>query len=301
MRGSVGRVAKELATSSIPDSGIYVQQVHVDANTVLPVSGHVVLVSPQRHAVPYLVRFEYGVHYPYHPLSLKFISRVPHPLIGDDGVIDLDILKSQWSPALVLSKVLISLQWVLSEPAHPDVLRNGCVANPDWDVGSITTEQRYIPELFSTLLEAGRPSGASGIPDSWHSWRFIRGLRSLLNMNPLAYKSSRPEWYGYLQSLAQVLSPLLGCSVPEEPTALEDAKQLWIVEARLLLCKHFHFDGLRMILCARLVEGGQALGDLRRINRVWTVIQSFISDVETSELFAQNHSLMRMVQANLTV
>ncbi|CAL1127333.1 unnamed protein product [Cladocopium goreaui] len=283
------RVWKEVRTAiSEPDLGIYVPAVCLNEDAIWPVRVHAVIVSPQSHSVPMLISVTYRDTYPYRPMDLKFISRVPHPLIRDDGSIDLDILKhdekSEWSPALTLRSVLTSLVSVLNDPTHPDHLREGCVANADWELGSIKTEPRNIPELFATLMLAAMPI------DDWQSWRFLRGLRSLLCTYPMAYTSKRTQWYHFLGSIAQLCTSLRGWrpatgSVP--PSAASSAKERWIQEAQALLKRHYRLDPLRILHRCRLREDGSGLGDLRKINRVWTVIQAFITDMPVSELMQE--------------
>ncbi|XP_075905669.1 ubiquitin-conjugating enzyme E2 D2-like isoform X1 [Nelusetta ayraudi] len=77
--------------------------------------------SPYSGGVFFLT-IHFPTDYPFKPPKVAFTTRIYHPNINSNGSICLDILRSQWSPALTISKVLLSICSLLCDPNPDDPL-----------------------------------------------------------------------------------------------------------------------------------------------------------------------------------
>jgi len=77
--------------------------------------------SPYQGGV-FFLSIHFPTDYPFKPPKVSFTTRIYHPNINSNGSICLDILRSQWSPALTISKVLLSICSLLCDPNPDDPL-----------------------------------------------------------------------------------------------------------------------------------------------------------------------------------
>ena len=77
--------------------------------------------SPYSGGVFFLT-IQFPPDYPFNPPKVTFDTRIYNPSIDSNGSIDLDILGSQWSPELFVSKVMLAICRLLTDPNPEDPL-----------------------------------------------------------------------------------------------------------------------------------------------------------------------------------
>ena len=123
---------------TIPSTGRYVvgggvvtQTSHYNSSLQATILGP--SESPYEGGV-FFLNIHFPTDYPFKPPKFAFTTRIYHPNINSNGAICLDILRSQWSPALTVSKVRKSLvRPSLTVPAQVllSICSLLCDPNPD--------------------------------------------------------------------------------------------------------------------------------------------------------------------------
>lgn len=80
--------------------------------------------SPYQGGI-FSLSIDFPSNYPYSPPRVRFITKLFHPNVNLHGNICLDILSTKWSPVLTVSKVLISICSLLTDPFSGHSMRPG--------------------------------------------------------------------------------------------------------------------------------------------------------------------------------
>mmetsp|Transcript_164 Transcript_164/g.519 ORF Transcript_164/g.519 Transcript_164/m.519 type:complete len:158 (+) Transcript_164:171-644(+) len=128
LSSSAKRIQKELAEISLDppcncSAGPKGDNLYEWVSTIVGPPG-----SPYAGGV-YFLDITFPPDYPFKPPKVVFKTRIYHCNVNSSGQICLDILKDNWSPALTISKVLLSIGSLLTDANPHDPL-----------VGSIATQ-----------------------------------------------------------------------------------------------------------------------------------------------------------------
>lgn len=98
--------------------------------------------------------------YPFHPLQMRFITKVYHPNVSSQsGAICLDILKDQWSPVYTLKTTLMSLRSLLCSPEPNDPQDAEVAKHYTTDFHGYEKTARYWTETYASRDPASTSAG----------------------------------------------------------------------------------------------------------------------------------------------